>query len=320
MHTRLLTQAQVREVLQMEQALAAVEQAFRAHGRGAALMPAKVYLPLEHHHGDFRAMPAYLEGAAGVKWVNSHPRNATLHGLPSVMGLYVLSDPATARPLAVMDATLLTAVRTGAGAGVASKYLAKKGATTLGFVGCGVQARHVLQAHRLVFGDGLACKMSDISREAAERFASEAGGEAVSLEEACAADIVCTMTPSRSPIVQRSWVRPGAHINALGADAPGKEELASEILQAAHVVLDDWEQGTESGEVNVPLHGGQLDKERIWGTIGDAIATQSRVRDSEQDITVFDSTGLAIQDVAVARAIYDTAVDRGIGTDIEFIP
>src|SRR6478735_4239114 len=126
MLTLVLSQSDVRAVIAMDAAIAAVEQAFLAHGRGEALMPAKVYLGLPQHRGDFRAMPAYLAGTAGVKWVNAHPENPARHGLPSVLALYILSDPETAAPLAVMDGTLLTAVRTGAAAAVASRYLAKR--------------------------------------------------------------------------------------------------------------------------------------------------------------------------------------------------
>ena len=140
MKTRILTGSQVSEVLGMDLAVAAVERAFAAHGRGEALMPPKVYLPLEKYGGDFRAMPAYLDGSAGVKWVNSHPGNPKRHGLPAVMGMYILSDPSTAEPLAVMDGTLLTAFRTGAASAVASKHLARKASRTLGIIGCGAQA------------------------------------------------------------------------------------------------------------------------------------------------------------------------------------
>src|SRR5512144_1047045 len=123
MPTRILTRGDVARLCTMEMALDAVEVAFAAHGRGETRMPVKVYLPLPEHAGDFRAMPAYFSGAAGVKWVNSHPQNPARHKLPAVMGVYILSDPATARPLAIMDATLLTAFRTGAAAGVATKHL-----------------------------------------------------------------------------------------------------------------------------------------------------------------------------------------------------
>jgi ornithine cyclodeaminase/alanine dehydrogenase len=316
--TRILTRADVEALLDMADAVRAVEGAFEAHGRGDAQMPPKVYLDLPEHDGDFRAMPSAMAGAAGVKWVNSHPKNPERHGLPSVMGVYVLSDPATAKPLAIMDATWITAVRTGAAAAVASKHLAREGAETVGFVGCGVQARTMLAAHR-VFFDGLEVVGADVSAEAAEAFAREVGGRAGSLEEACACDLVCTSTPVRTPVVKRAWLRDGAHVNAMGADGPGKQELEASILTDARVLIDDWEQATHSGEVNVPLHDGALRRDGIAGTLGEVLAGTLTGRESEAQITVFDSTGLALQDLAVARALYEAAEAKDAGQKLDLV-
>jgi len=317
MGTLILTRAEVESLLSMERVVETVEQAFAAYGRGEARMPAKVYLDLPEHHGDFRAMPAFLAGSAGVKWVNSHPENPERNKLPSVMGLYILSDPATALPLAVMDATVITAYRTGAAGAVASKYLAVGEPRTLGFVGCGVQARVLLSAHRALFSD-LQLKMADIDATRAERFARSTGGAAVSIEEAAACDIVCTSTPSRAPVVDRAWVRAGTHINAMGADAPGKQELDPAILRDAQVVIDDAHQAVHSGEINVPVTAGQLADSDLHGTLGEIVAGLQPGRRGDE-ITVFDSTGLAIQDVAVARMVYDLARERGAGTELPLI-
>ena len=316
MKTLLLNREEVRSLLTMETAMEAVERALAAHGRGETIMPSKVYLPLEKYSGDFRAMPAYFEGSAGVKWVNAHPKNPAKHGLPAVMGLYILSDPDTAAPLAVMDATLLTGFRTGAVGGVASKHLAKPSPATIGFIGCGVQAGMLLSAHRTLYS--FRALMADRSPEAAARFAKEGEGEVATVEEAAGCDIVCTSTPSRSPILQREWIRAGTHINAMGADAPGKQELDPKILTDARVLVDGMDQATESGEVNVPLHAGDLRRDQISGTIGEVIAGARPGREGDE-ITVFDSTGLAIQDVALARRVYDEARSRGVGHEVEFM-
>lgn len=318
MKTRILTQEQIRALITMDRVVEAVDGAFGAYGRGEALMPAKVYLTLEQHHGDFRAMPSFMAGSAGVKWVNSHPENPERHGLPAVMGVYVLSDPETAAPLAIMDATLLTALRTGAAGAVASKYLAVASPRTLGFIGCGVQARVLLEAHRVLYPN-LELRMADVRREAAKAFAGEAGGTAVSLEQACACDIVCTSTPSRTPVVKRAWIGQGTHINAMGADAPGKQELEHELLVAGTLVIDDEHQATHSGEINVPIAQGVLTPQQIHATLGEIVAgtRPGRVGD---EITVFDSTGLAVQDLAVARMLHDLAVEKKVGTEVELIP
>ncbi len=318
MDTLILTQRTIRSLITMDQVVPAVERAFLAHGRGQALMPPKVYIDLPQHGGDFRAMPAYLDGAAGLKWVNSHPQNPARHGLPSVMGVYILSDPETARPLAVMDATWLTALRTGAAGAVASKYLALGQPRSLGFVGCGVQARVLYEAHRVIYGDSLDLYMADASPAAAEAFAGEAGGDAVSVARAAACDIVCTTTPARAPVVQRGWIAPGAHINAMGADGHGKQELDPAILRAAKVVIDDREQAVHSGEINVPLATGELRIEDIHATLGEVVAGTKAGRIGSE-ITVFDSTGLAIQDVAVAQVIYELAQKRGVGQKVDLV-
>jgi ornithine cyclodeaminase/alanine dehydrogenase len=315
--TLLLTQSDVRAALTMEDAVAAVEAAFAAHGRGETLMPAKVYLDLAQYAGDFRAMPAYAAGSAGVKWVNSHPENPERHGLPTVLGMYILSDPATAEPLAVMDATWLTAARTGAAAGVASRHLARPGSKSAGFIGCGVQAHTTLAALRVVFGE-IEVVAHDRKATVAESFAAEVGGRAAPAHEACGCDIVYTATPSRHPVVERSWIGPGTHINALGADGPGKQELDTRILLDARIVIDDLHQAAGGGEINVPLKHGELDTAAIYATLGEIVAGMKAGRRGEE-ITVFDSTGLAIQDVAVARIVYDEARRRGLGREIDFL-
>lgn len=317
MKTLLLARGDLEQILTMELAIPAVEAAFAAHGRGEAVMPPKLYLPLPEYAGDFRAMPASFAGSAGVKWVNMHPENPARHGLPSVMGVYILSDPATAVPLAVMDGTLLTAFRTGAAGAVASKYLARKHPGTIGFVGCGVQSRYLHAALKAQYGSFRAL-MTDASAEAAERFAREVEGHAATPDQAASCDIVCTMTPSRKPVVFRSYIGIGTHINAMGADAPGKQELDPSILDEATVVLDDMAQATESGEVNVPLHEGTYRREKIHGTLGEVVIGRKKGREG-MEITVFDSTGLAVQDLALARVAYDEARRRGLGIDVELV-
>jgi alanine dehydrogenase len=195
--------------------------------------------------------------------------------------------------------------------------LAKQEPRSIGFVGCGVQSRFLLQAHRVLFRD-LEVRAFDISTEVSARFAAEAGGLAVSAQQAAACDIVCTATPSRTPIIERSWIVRGAHINALGADAPGKQELDPRILPDAKVVIDDWEQAIESGEVNVALHSGDYKREQIHGTLGEVVAGKKAAREGDE-ITIFDSTGLALQDLALARHVYERAGERGLGTAMEII-
>jgi ornithine cyclodeaminase/alanine dehydrogenase len=332
MSTLILSSKDVAGLLDPGATVEAVEDGFRLHGEGKTRMPSKVYLPLPEHEGDFRAMPVYIPGAApnsvdggtaraGVKWINAHPQNPARHGLPAVIGVFILSNPETALPLAVMDATELTHFRTGAAAAVATKHLARADARTLGIIGCGAQAPAVLQCHGEVrrFEE---IRLHDAVGQKATSLAERCTGlpcRTSTLEEAAGADVICTLTPSRSPFVMRAMLRPGTHVNALGADAPGKQELESRIICDAAVYLDDIEQASESGEVNVPLKTGDLATSDIAGTLGQVVAGIIRGRSGEDEITVFDSTGLAVQDLAVATNVYEAARELGIGHETDLV-
>lgn len=315
MKTLILSHDDLTQVLSMALAIPAVEAAFTAHACGGVQMPPKLYLDVPEHGGDFRAMPSSMESVVGLKWVNSHPHNPKRHRLPSVMGVYILNEPANAFPLAILDGTLLTAYRTGAAAGVASRYLARE-SQTLGIIGCGVQAPHVINAHRHLFPD-IELRLADANPDAAAQLARTYGGRATSLQDASGCDIVCTLTPSRQPVVEMSWLQAQAHINALGADAPGKQEIDPLVLQAAAVVLDDVEQATHSGEVNVALASGAFLSEQVYGTLGEIVTGRRPV--PEQALTLFDSTGLALQDLALANAVYNAAKDRGLGHALNLV-
>ncbi|MEM3677985.1 MAG: alanine dehydrogenase [Candidatus Bathyarchaeia archaeon] len=317
-----LNQEEVAGLLNMKDTLKAVEDAFREKGRGNVQMPPKVYLYYEKHGGDLRVMPSYMERVekSGVKIVNVHPNNPS-KGLPTVMAVITLVDPTTGAPMAVMDGTLITAFRTGAGSGVATKYLAKKDSRILGLVGAGGQAYSQLEAITEV------TPITDVKvwsrhKDTAQRFIKNVEGRfnlnfnAVDSVEACVrdSDIITTITPSREPIVRDEWVELGAHINAIGADAPGKQELDAKTLKRARIVVDDWDQACHSGEVNVPLSQGLLRKEDIYGELGEIVCGVKKGRESPREITIFDSTGLAIQDVATAWMVYERAKEKGMGT------
>lgn len=308
----------------MSDAMDAVEKAFEQHGRKNVQMPPKSYLYFESHNGDLRTMPAYLEDqdVAGVKIVNVHPDNRQ-KGLPTVMALFVLNSTETGAPIAVMDATYLTDIRTGAAGGIAAKYLARPQSRILGIVGSGNQARTQLLAIANVL-DLDEVKVYSAHRSRAEQFRQEMECKAgcsitvcSSIEEVCDCDILVTVTPVREPIVKREWIKPGTHINAIGADAAGKEELEASILLQSRVVVDDMAQASHSGEVNVPLSGGLITVNDICCEIGEVVAGLKSGRLDDSDITVFDSTGLAIQDVATALLVYDAAKEKGVGKKLQ---
>jgi alanine dehydrogenase len=308
--TLLLSKSDIAELLNMREVMDVVEQAFRDYASGQAQMPTKVYIELEK--GDFRAMPSAVPGAVGVKWVNVHPANREL-GLPTVMGILIYNDPDSAYPLAIMDATEITAYRTAATSANASRYLARSDSRILGLIGAGRQAYMHLQSHALVFPIEVV-RVCDLRPEAVEAFIGHFPAfnvEAAPAEKTAASDIVCTLTPARAPVVKASWISPGTHINAVGADAEGKQELESEILRMARVVVDDIRQACQAGEINVALRQGLFKEDQIWGTLGEIIAGTKPGRQDAHAITVFDSTGLAIEDLATARLVYQKAKQRG---------
>jgi alanine dehydrogenase len=318
MSTLLLDRKAVDGLMNMPDVIRVVEEAFRTWGEGKGNMPAKAYLLVEN--GDFRAMPAALPGCAGMKWVNAHPRNRS-RDLPSVMAVMIYNDPATGYPLAIMDATKITAYRTGAAAAIASKYLARKGPRSLGIVGAGSQAYTQIQAHTALFGLG-SIKVSDVSREAIDKLIRAFPGLPItscSVPEAAGSDIVCTLTPSRGPVVRKEWIVPGTHINAIGADAAGKEELDPAILKEAIVFVDDLRQAATGGEINVPIQEGIYTIGEVRGTLAEVVLGRKSGRADDNAITVFDSTGIAIEDLAVARHLFEKARQTGGYTSIDLI-
>jgi alanine dehydrogenase len=326
METLLLNKEDVHENTPMPELISAVEDAFAAYETGDAQMPSKSYVDLPQYNGDFRSMPAYLDAgdwdAAGIKWVNVHPDNPDTFDLPTVMGTMVYSDPENAYPLAIMDGTELTMKRTGAAAAVATDYLAVEDATSFGVVGAGVQSYTQLEAITAV-RDIQEVVVSDLDEEAVAAFIDAfddrfdvRGG---SISEAGHCDVLSTVTPVESPVVSPDDVGDHTHINAMGADAEGKHELADDILLASKLVIDDHAQTTHSGEINVPYHEGVLVDDDIYGEIGELVTGEKAGRTPEDGVTVFDSTGLAIQDVAAAHVVYEHANEHDNGYEFDLL-
>lgn len=326
METLLLNQDAVDENTQMPELIRAIEDAFAAYALGDAQMPAKSYIDLPQYNGDFRSMPAYLDAdgwdAAGIKWVNVHPDNPDGFDLPTVMGTMIYSDPETAYPLAIMDGTELTMKRTGAAAAVATDHLAVEDATSMGLVGAGVQSYTQLEAISKIRPIEEVV-ISDLDEEAVadfiDYFDDEFDVRAGSISEAASCDILSTVTPVESPIVSADAVGEHTHINAMGADAEGKHEIADEVLLNAKLVIDDHAQTTHSGEINVPYNEGTLADDDIHGDIGDIVIGDLEGRTEDDGVTVFDSTGLAIQDVAAAHVVYEHANENDNGYPFDLL-
>jgi len=330
MKTLVLSEEDMKKVLSLEEVIDAVESAFRMRGSGHAQMPPKQYLFMKKFNGDLRTMPAYLEenDTVAVKVVNSHPENPKKHGLPTVMATIILVDPRTGAPEAIMGGTWVTALRTGAAGAIAAKYLANPKPKTVGIVGAGTQARTQLMGLELVFETIKEVRVWDRTEKASVKYAEEMGikynqASIFSVKDIAkavqGADIIVTATPSRKPLVSAEWVDDGTHINCIGADAPGKQELDPAVLVKSKIVIDDWSQSCHGGEINVPLAEGIITKEDIWGDICEIVAGLKRGRTSPEEITVFTSTGLAIQDAATAKIAYERALKQKIGEQIDIL-
>jgi alanine dehydrogenase len=320
MKTLILTFNDVKRIIDVDMVIEAVEDAFKEYGKGKTVMPSKIYLSLEDYAGDFRAMPAFVKGSAGLKWVNVHLKNRFKTGLPTVMAVIIYSDPATGFPIAIMDGTIITNYRTGAASAIAAKYLARKESKNLGLIGCGAQAQTQLMAISRFFSLDTV-RIFSPSEESMNAFIARNNTfniEKAPIEEVAKSDIVCTTTPVRKFIVDRTWIEDGTHINAIGADAPGKQELDPEILSDAKVVVDDLEQASHSGEINVPIRNEIFKKEDVYATLGEIVVGAKPGRE-RNEITVFDSTGLAIQDVATAKVIVEEAKRLKIGFEIDLV-
>jgi ornithine cyclodeaminase/alanine dehydrogenase-like protein (mu-crystallin family) len=274
--------------------------AFERHAAGEWAMPAKVYLDAPPN-GDFRAMPARGDGFAILKWVTSFPGNSA-RGLPVVRGAVLLSDAETGEELAVIECASVTSLRTGAAAAVSAQALAAEGATSVGIIGSGVNGAWAARCLAAAgYGPGVC---SDVRAEAAERLASELDWRAGERAEAASQDVVVTVTPGDEPVILADDLRPGQHIAVLGADAHGKQEVELAAVERCRLFCDEWEQASAGGELRNGVEGGSIGRDDVT-ELGAVLTGAAPGRRSDDEITLFDSTGLAIQDLAIVRAVYE---------------
>jgi alanine dehydrogenase len=292
-----LDHAAVLAAVSPAQAIDHVRDALLRHHSGEWQMPAKVYLQAPPD-GDFRAMPAMGDGLALLKWITSFPGNPA-KGLATVNGMICLSDASTGEPLMILDARSVTALRTGAVAAVASQVLAPAEARTVGIIGCGLHGAWTARCLAAVgYGPGICF---DPRPEAAAALADEFGWSVGTLAEACAAEIVTCVTPGALVVIDVDSLHPGLHLNMLGADGSGKAEASVEAVARCALFCDEWEQASHGGELTGALNAGLIDRARVT-ELGAVLAGEAVGRPSDDAVTLFDSTGLAIQDLAIARA------------------
>jgi alanine dehydrogenase len=322
----LFTPERVFEAVPPERAVDAVRDAFVAYARGEWTMPPKVYVPA-YPAGDFRAMPALGSGRALLKWVTSFPGNPA-RGLPTVMGVVLVSSADDGRLLAVLDAGAVTAIRTGAAAVLAAEVLGRADSATAAVIGAGVNGE---AAARTFAARGRAPLVWDVDEARALAVAERVGGRVAPRDEALDADVVVTVTPGREILLPQGSLRAGQHVSLMGADGPGKAEVAVAELARASVFCDDWEQGgsevtprvrlfideweqaSHSGDIARVVESGAVTRDDVT-ELGAVLTGDAPGRQSAGDITIFDSTGLAIQDLAIAIAALERAGELELST------
>jgi alanine dehydrogenase len=324
--TLVLSKSDLRSALTTAACMEALAAAHAELDAGRTVMPVRTYLHHEEAGGRMAVMPAILldSNALGVKLQCTYPGNAA-NGMSPVSGVVILMDGATGHPVAIMDSSTVTEIRTAAASALATRYLAREGAHTLAVLGAGVQARAHIRAMRAVRPvDGI--RIWSRTRAGAERLAAEAEAEhglpvtvTDGAEEAVrGADLICVATRSGEPVLRGAWLAPGAHVNAVGAFTAATRELDSDAIAAAHLVVDSRaavEQ--ESGDILIPVQEGRIGLDHVRAELGELVVGTGAGRESEDEITVYKSLGVGIQDVAAAAAAHAEARRLGLGTDVE---
>ncbi len=319
--TLILSRDEVISALEMKECMDVIEMAFREHANGTAVLPLRVNI--KPPDGISLYMPAYLKEmrALACKVVTVYKNNPDRFDLPTTIGKVLLQNPETGEVICIMDGGYLTAVRTGAASGVATKYLARRNKNQIaGIFGAGAQARMQLLAVQIV-RDLSKAYVYDIHDEAADKFISEMSNKldleimkAESPDKMLEADIICTATSSATPIFDGNKVKEGTHINGIGSHTSDTRELDTEIIKRSKLIGDSREACfRESGDIIIPLKEGAIDESHFHAELGEIITGKKDSRIDDREITIFKSNGLAIQDAATAKLVYEKAVKAGIG-------
>jgi ornithine cyclodeaminase/alanine dehydrogenase len=324
----ILTRRDVDSLLAMTDALTAVEDGFRRLSLGEVTMPQRLALSVAPHAGLHLSMPAFVEGDPGaltVKIVTVYRENAARFGAPMIQGVLLLHDPQTGRLLALMDAEHLTAVRTGAASGVATKYLARPDASTVLLFGAGALAPYQLEAvcavrsvRRVWVSTRSGAKDLAFCTAMSERLGIPVEPAGDVRRTVAQADVICTATNAQTPLFDGAWLRSGAHINAVGAYTRAMRELDTTTIQRSRIFVDRRQAAlSEAGDILIPLEESAISAEHVIGELGEVIAEKLVGRTSAGEITLFKSVGLAMQDAVTASVVYARAVSLGVGQTVE---
>ena len=325
----LLDRQTIQGLLDMQRMIGILEQAFGELASGSAVMPQRTAVADPSVNGWYAFMPAQLKsmGALGVKSVTVYKDNPSMHGLPATLATIVLMDSRTGQTLAVMDGGYITAMRTGAVTGLATKYLARSDARTAGVMGSGVQARTQLWGMASGADIEKALVFSLDPPEARQAFADDAAdmlGIPVELAQSGedlvrGVDVLSLATTATTPIIDAEWVQPGLHINGIGSHAVGVREIDTKTMVRSKLVCDNVDAClAEAGDVQIPIEEGAMTADDIYGEIGEMITGAKPGRESDEEVTVFKSVGLSIQDISAAHYVYQRALEEGAGTEFVF--
>jgi alanine dehydrogenase len=314
--TLILTRADLATLLTPQDCLTSVEEAFRAYGEGRAAAPKSVGL---HASAGTFHIKAAMADVFAAKINANFPDNPRRHQLPTIQGVIVVMDLERGTPLAILDSTLITTLRTAAATALAAKHLARTDAATITIIGCGTQGRASLEALRQLRPIATVYAY-DADRAAAERFAQELHAHVTTLlhDAIAASDIVVTCTTAHAPILDAHHLHPGLFIAAVGADNPEKQELTPALLRESRIVVDILEQAATMGDLHHALDAGVLTRDDVHGELAGIICGRTPARRNRDEVFVFDSTGTALQDVAVASLAYARAVERNAGVNFAF--
>jgi len=320
----ILTQSEVKSCLSMKEAIDAVRVAYSAFAKGRVQMPSVQHLDVHKHSGEVDVKSGFVEdfGLIGTKIASGFYENLK-KGFPPGIAVIVLLDLETSMPVAIMDGTHITAYRTGAAGAVAAQVLARKNSRNVGILGAGTQGRMQLLALQEIF-DIQNVRIWDIERSLADRYAKEmsVSVQVVDTPEQVVpdADILVTATPSRKALIGADAIHEGIHINAIGADGPGKQELDPVIMtRASKIVVDSLAQCRRIGEIQHALGKGLIKEESVYAEIGEIINGEKAGRESANEITLFDSTGLSAQDIAAAKIVFDVAIEKNLGKRVNLL-
>jgi len=323
---RVLSKDDIASLLSFEKSIEVVGDAFTAYQEGKTLIPPVVHMEIGKWRGELDIKSSYVEPTelVGAKIAGGYLDNPKNFGLPTGMGVIILLDARNGMPLAIMEGWHITVIRTGASGALGIKYLARQNVRVGAVIGAGNIGRIQLRGLKH-FRDVEEVRVFDIDKEAASKFVKEMSQalevKIISVDGAQqaveGADVVITCVPSREPVVMREWIAPGTHLNAIGADMKGKQELDEELFRNAKVVVDNIKQAPYWGECQIAVSKGILKIEDIYAEIGELTSGRKKGRMNPEEITIYDATGVSIQDIATAGLVYRVAEERNIGQVVE---